>query len=97
MTVLANTTDHLVEYEYGMLSIARKIDGKAMCFKGKRVCGNFRDCLKTHSAERTIQTWLLIISGNEWQPLYKSDAFSSGSMDRTLRYMDEAKREARKT
>jgi len=69
MTILASTRDHLVEYEAGMLTIARRTDGNCIALQGRGIAGQFRACLKTHSAERTIQTFISL--GATWRPLYK--------------------------
>jgi hypothetical protein len=71
MTILASTADYLVEYEAGMLTIARRYDGNCIGLTGRGIAGQFRDCLKTHGAERTIQTYIRMVPGATWQPLYK--------------------------
>ena len=71
MTVLANTAEHLVEFEDGILTIARRTDGHAIGLQGKNIAKNFLDCLKTHSPERVIQTFIRLNGHQEWQPLYK--------------------------
>ena len=72
MTVLASTTEHLVEYEAGFLSIARRSDGHCKALKGKGIAGQFRACLKTHSPERVTECFLRMARNQEWQPLYKA-------------------------
>jgi len=71
MTILAMTDDYLVEYESGILTISRYSDGYCKACKGKRVAGDFRDCLKTHSVEKVIDVYLKMIAKFPWQPLYK--------------------------
>lgn len=58
MTVLASTADHLVEFEAGILTITRRSDGHAVSLTGKGIAGHFRDCLKTHTPERVVETWI---------------------------------------
>lgn len=58
MTILAKTEAYLVEYEAGFLSIARYSDGKALGLQGKRIAGDFKECLKKEGAERTIATYI---------------------------------------
>jgi len=75
MTLLAETSEYLVEYERyagGMITIARYSDGHALAFTGKRVSGEFRDCLRTHSPETVIQTYIRMAKGMkiEWSPFY---------------------------
>lgn len=73
MTILANTPDHLVEYDAGMLIIHRRSDEKYMALRGRGIAGQFRDCIKTHGAERTIATYTRIAGPNPtWhEPMYK--------------------------
>lgn len=74
MTVLAQTDDYLVEYERPLLTIARFSDGHCLGFEGKRVAGEFRGCLKTHPAERVIETYIRMVGPQpNWEPLYKPD------------------------
>ena len=70
MTILADTPEHLVEFESGLLTIARRTDGHCVALNGRGIAGQFRDCLRTHSPERVVQTFLRIARGQEWQPLY---------------------------
>lgn len=58
MTILACTTTHIAEFEDGLLTIARYSDGQALGLTGKGIAGQFRACLKTHSAERTIDCYI---------------------------------------
>ena len=58
MTVLAQTTEYLVEFESRMLSIARFSDGHVIGLVGKRLSGDFKSCVKSHGAERAIGTYL---------------------------------------
>lgn len=76
MTILASTADHLVEFEAGILTIARRTDGYCLAMKGKRIAGDFRDCLKTHAPERVIQTYMRLAQQAkiDWTPLYKPKA-----------------------
>lgn len=71
-TVLAATAEYLVEYAGGMLTIARRSDGHCIAFTGRRVAGEFRDCLKTHSPERVIACYIRMAPG-AWAPLYKPE------------------------
>lgn len=73
MTILAKTDLYLVEYEAGFLSIARYSDGYCKAAKAKGIAGQFRDCLKTHSAERTIEVYLRMMRRFDWEPLYKPE------------------------
>jgi hypothetical protein len=73
VTILAQTSEYLVEYESGMLTIARYSDGHCLAFTGKRVAGEFRDCLRTHPPERVVATYIRIARGATWQPLYKPE------------------------
>ena len=73
MTVLAKTADHLVEFENGMLTIARYSDGHCVGLTGKGIAGQFRDCLKTHTPERVVEVFLKIVPNAMWQPLYHPD------------------------
>lgn len=73
MTILASTPDYLVEFEAGMLTIARRVDGHCVAMRGRGIAGDFRDCLKTHSPERVIQTYLRICPRPVWSPLYVPD------------------------
>lgn len=70
MTVLAQTEDHLAEFEFGALTISRYTDGHCIALAGKGIAGQFRKCLKTHAPERVIKTFLRIDPKAEWQPLY---------------------------
>ncbi|WP_419902091.1 hypothetical protein [Kiloniella sp.] len=79
MTILAETQDYLVEYETGLLTIARYSDGHCIGFKGRRVAGEFRDCLKTHSPERVVETFIKAAGPNpKWGPLYKPHKMPRG-------------------
>lgn len=71
MTVLANTQDYYVEFEAGFLSITRRTDGHCLGMKGKGIAGQFRACLKTHSPERVVQTFIRMARNVQWEPLYK--------------------------
>lgn len=71
MTILAKTADHLVEFENGVLTIARYSDGHCVGLTGRGIAGQFRDCLKTHAPERVVETFLRIVRNQMWQPLYK--------------------------
>ena len=72
-TLLAKTQEYLVEYEGGALHIARYLDGYAIGMRGKGICGQFKACLKTHSPERAIQTFLRMLPGATWKPCYKPE------------------------
>lgn len=71
MTILARTAEHLVEYEAGFLSIARYTDGHCKAAKAKGIAGQFRACLRTHSPERVVETFLRMMRRHPWEPLYK--------------------------
>lgn len=75
MTVLAKTSEYLVEFESGMLSIARFSDGNAIGLRSKGLSGEFRSCVKTHGAERAIATYLRIAESikAQWRPCYKPE------------------------
>lgn len=73
MTILAETKDYLVEFEARLLTISRYSDGHCKGYSGKRVAGEFRDCLKTHTPERVIDLYLKMFRGQDWQPLYKPE------------------------
>jgi hypothetical protein len=73
MTVLAKTTDYLVEYESNMLTIARYSDGHCLALTGRGIAGEFRACLKTHAPDRVIQTFMRMIPDATWRPLYKPE------------------------
>ena len=73
MTVLAKTETHLAEYTRhagGLLTIARQ-DGKCIGLSGKKIAGDFRDCLKTHTPQQVIDCYLKMAPKAEWKPLYK--------------------------
>lgn len=70
MTILAKTAEHIAEFESGILTIARYSDGHCKAGKGRSIAGDFRSCIKSHGAERTIATYLRILPG-EWATLYK--------------------------
>lgn len=74
MTVLARTADHLVEFEAGMLTIARREDGHCLAVRQKGIAGDFRADLATYGTERVVQFWLRMLSSHEWKPLYKASA-----------------------
>lgn len=71
MTILAITEKYLVEYESRILTISRYSDGHCLSFAGRRVAGEFRDCLKTHTAEQTVETYIKIARNKPWEPMYK--------------------------
>lgn len=75
MTILAETENNLVEYEHGVLTITDLATGHALAATGKRIAGDFRDCLKTHSPERVTATYIRLLRGRgiEWEPLYNPD------------------------
>jgi hypothetical protein len=74
MTVLTRTTDYLVEFEDGMLTIARREDGHCLAVRQKGIAGGFRADLAKYGAERVVQFWLRLLSSHEWKPLYKASA-----------------------
>lgn len=71
MSILAITPAHLVEFEVGILTIARFSDGACITLKGKGIAGEFRDCIRTHGEERATATFLGIAGSQPWVPLYK--------------------------
>ncbi|MBN8557862.1 MAG: hypothetical protein J0L74_09360 [Burkholderiales bacterium] len=71
MTILAATTEHLVEFEAGILTIARYSDGHCLTLKATGIAGQFRDCIRTHGAERATATFIRICRNQDWAPLYK--------------------------
>lgn len=76
MTILAETADHLVEFDQAptpMLTIADKATGMVKAMTGQGIAGQFRDCLKTHAPERVIQTFLRLAPW-PWEPMYKPGA-----------------------
>jgi len=78
MTVLAKTKTHIAEYERGhggLLTIARS-DGKCLGLTGKGIADQFRDCIRTSGADKTIDCFirLALYSGSDWRPLYKKSA-----------------------
>jgi hypothetical protein len=72
-TTLTETDDYRVEYESKMLSIVHKASGQAVSLTGKRIAGDFRDCLQTHTPDRVIRTYMRLAksAGANWQPMYK--------------------------
>jgi len=81
MTVLAVTTDHLVEYEAGSLTIARRIDGNCLSIrKGDggitSPAGDFRHMCKRVGTYKATDRFLNIATaiGAKWEPLYKASA-----------------------
>jgi len=58
LTILAETDAYLIEYEAGTLTVARYSDGHCLVVPYERAAGMFRDCLKTHSIERTIECFI---------------------------------------
>jgi len=73
MTILAKTSDYIAEFEANMLTISRYADGNCLAMQGKGIAGQFRDCLKTHSPEHVIQTFMRLAPNKTWQPLYKPE------------------------
>lgn len=74
MTILAYTSEYLVEYTIpggGLLTIARHGDGHCKGLIGQGIAGEFRDCLKTHSPAKVIEVFLKMALNAEWRPLYK--------------------------
>lgn len=66
MTILARTDDYCAEYESGLLTIVRRTDGAFKAFSGRRVAGEFRDCLKTHTPERVFEVWIKMFPQDGW-------------------------------
>ena len=81
MTILAKTENHLVEYEAGILTIARRSDGHCLDVrKGDggiaAPSGDFRHMCKRvgkDAATRRFMNIALAI-GCKWEPLYKARA-----------------------
>ena len=73
MTIITTTPEYLVEFEAGILTIARYSDGHCIALKGHGLSGQFREALKKHGKDRTIRTYLKIDPKATWQPLYKPD------------------------
>lgn len=73
MTILANTPEYLVEFEAGILTISRRSDCMHVALEGRGIAGQFRECLKTHDANRVVQTFLRMPRGplNWLPPLYR--------------------------
>jgi hypothetical protein len=71
MTVLASTPEHLVEYEAGILTIARRSDGHCLALRGHGIAAHFRDCLTTHEPARVVAVFIKLCRGQHWRPLYK--------------------------
>ncbi len=74
MTILAYTSEYLVEYESGqgggLLTIARHMDGHCKGLTGRGIAGQFRDCLKTHSPAKAVEVFLKMAKSRGWAPLY---------------------------
>lgn len=75
MTTLAETPYYLVEYDqwagHRLLGITDKFTGLCKTMTSDRIAGEFRDCLRTHSPERVIQTYLRLAANLPWEPTYK--------------------------
>lgn len=74
MTILAYTSEHLVECTRaggGLLTIARHEDGHCKGLTGKGIASQFRACLKTHPASDVIRVFLGMARDAEWKSLYK--------------------------
>ena len=78
MTILAVTSEFLVEYEARILTIARYTDGHCVALAGLGIKGQFKDCLKTHPPEKVVATFLRIAGKQSWQPLYKPGRMPRG-------------------
>lgn len=78
MTILASSAEYIAEYDCGVLFIHRKSDDRHIALEGRRIAGNFRDCLATHSPERVIQTFIRMAGPKvAWrEPLYKPDTLA---------------------
>lgn len=87
--VLASTASHFVEHGRSgssgpVLFIVRRTDGHCIAMTaGRRAVGEFRDCLRTHSAERVIACYLRMAesAGCKWSPLYKATAAATMWLD----------------
>lgn len=72
MTIVLSTPDYVVEHEprHRLLTIARRADGQCLAFQGRRVAGQFRDCVRTHGSDYTLGRWIAW-GRDAWTPLYK--------------------------
>ena len=89
MTVLAETNEYLVEFEQSptpMLTISRYSDGCCKAMTGKGLSSQFKDCLKTHSAEKVTQTFLKLANTvcPDWGPMYKPKKMPRFTQTNTL-------------
>lgn len=89
MTILASTPAYVVEHESGVFSIMRRADNMGLHMTGKRIVGDFRDCLRTHAPERVIQTYIRLgESVTKWEAsgykagVLESLGFVAGAMRR---------------
>ena len=80
MTILASTENHLVEFEAGLFTIARRTDGHCLAIhKGQvpGVAGNFNSAKRKSrdGVDGAIKRFLRIsvALGAEWEPLYKPE------------------------
>ena len=75
MTTLANTARFLVEYDAPKyLTITARQTGLSKTAVGRRIAGDFRDCLKAKGgyADATCEFYLKhILKGDEWTRIYK--------------------------
>jgi hypothetical protein len=71
MTILAITREYLVEFEAGYLTISRYADGHCKAWKKSGIASDFRSCLRSGGADKTVSTYLLLLRCAEWEPLYK--------------------------
>jgi hypothetical protein len=72
MTVLAQTEDYLVEFEDGLLTIARYSDGHCKATDYRGCAGDFRRDLNVAGPEKALRTWVNgIMYRCQWRPLYK--------------------------
>ena len=80
---LAKTADYLVTYEGPLFSILRRSDEKQLVLSSRHgAVGEFRDCVRTHGAERTIETFIRLAeyNGQAWGP----SGFKPGVIQRRL-------------
>jgi len=76
MTVLAKTSEYLVEFEGHHLTIARREDGHCLLMSTRRIRGDFLHLQKRLGSELAIEKMIVIATamGHLWQPLYKARA-----------------------
>jgi hypothetical protein len=76
MTVLASNDDYLVEYECGLLTIARRTDGHCKSISQRDVrgiSGLFKERVRRDGVDKAIASFLRVSTAlqYDWSPLYK--------------------------